>query len=147
MTAKGGPNCFLPAKPTLQAPQRAPVCCAEFVESSAARISRLIFDTLPVYGNLGSQRAVLATLRTALCNETFMRTFAATLLRTDGEHVSRRESFILFMWSCAVLQALQWPAAAKAAQKLMERQVRLSLSTYTWQREACKQSVLACACT
>jgi hypothetical protein len=82
-----------------------------------------MFDTLPLYGDLASQRAVLATLRTALASETFLKTFAAMLLRADGAHVSRQETFILFLWSCALLQALQLPAGAKAAQKIMDRQV------------------------
>ena len=86
-------------------------------------MSGLLFQTLPVYGDLASQKAVLATVRTALSNETFLKTFAATLLRTDGARVSRQESFILFLWSSAVLRMLQLPAAAKAALKLLERQV------------------------
>ena len=66
---------------------------------------------------------MLATVRNALGNETFLKTFAATLLRTDGARVSRQESFVLFLWSCAVLQVLQLPAAGKAALRLLERQV------------------------
>lgn len=93
------------------------------LDSSAATLSGLLFQTLPVYGDLASQKAVLATVRNALGNESFLKTFAATLLRTDGARVSRQESFVLFLWSCAVLQVLQLPAAAKAALKLLERQV------------------------
>lgn len=93
------------------------------LDSSAASLCGLLFQTLPVYGDLASQKAVLATVRSAVGNETFLKTFAATLLRTDGARVSRQESFILFLWSCAVLQVLKLPAAGKAALKLLERQV------------------------
>lgn len=131
----------------LTAPLYHYIACPGFVESNAAQLSSTIFSTLPLYSDLPSQRAVLATLRIALSNETFLKTFAASLLRTDGAKVSRQESFILFLWSSAVLQALQLPAAAKAALKLLERQVRLLGATQgrtdlthlcsAWQALAC----------
>jgi hypothetical protein len=77
---------------------------------------------LPLYNDLASQRAALNALRVALRNETFLRTFAAAIMRADGSKVSRQESFTLFMWSSATIEALQLPANMKAANKLMERQ-------------------------
>ena len=122
------------------------VAFAGDLDSSAARLCGLLFQTLPVYGDLASQKAVLATVRSALGNETFLRTFAATLLRTDGARVSRQESFILFLWSCAVLQVLQLPAAAKAALKLLERQVMSHEDVARcWQCHACSVDH-ACPC-
>lgn len=100
---------------------------ADVVESSAASWSSTLFQILPMYNDLASQRAALAALRIALRNETFLRTFAATLLRTDGSKLSRQESFMLFLWSSAAIEALQLPAAMKAANKLMERQACIRL--------------------
>lgn len=97
------------------------------VEGSAASWCSTLFQALPLYTDLASQRAVLRLLRVALRNETFLKTFAATLMRTDGARISRQENCILFLWSSAAIQALQLPAALKAAQKLMERQVRATL--------------------
>lgn len=96
-------------------------------EASAAAWCSTLFQALPLYTDLASQRAVLGVLRVALRNETFLKTFAATLMRTDGSKVSRQESFMLFLWSSAAIQALQFPAALKGAQKLMERQVGVSI--------------------
>ena len=99
-------------------------------ETSAAAWCSALFQALPLYTDLASQRAVLGVLRVALRNETFLKTFAATLMRTDGAKISRQESFMLFLWSSAAIQALELPAALKGAQKLMERQVRLSTPLY-----------------
>lgn len=93
------------------------------VEGSAASWCSTLIQTLPLYNDRASRRAVLGVLRTALRNETFLKTFTAMLVRTDGSKVSRQDSCTLFMWSCAVLQELQLPAALKAAQKIMECQV------------------------
>ncbi len=107
------------------------------VEASAASWCSTLFQALPLYTDLASQRAVLGVLRVALRNETFLKTFAAMLMRTDGARVSRQESCILFLWSSAAIQALQLPAAMKAAQKLMERQVCAQLLSPAGNDEAC----------
>ncbi|KAK9840722.1 hypothetical protein WJX81_000165 [Elliptochloris bilobata] len=78
------------------------------LDEHAAELCGLVFSTLPLY-DVRSQRTVLAALRVALENETFLRAFAASLL----------------------------PAAHKAAAKLVEAQAALLddlLAANVWRR-------------
>lgn len=46
--------------------------------------------TLPFYQDLDSQRAVLATVRQAVNNGTFLKTLAGALVKLDAAAVSRQ---------------------------------------------------------
>ena len=95
---------------------------AGVLDSRAAELCSLLFSTLPTY-DVRSQRAVLAVLRVALDNETFLRTFAAALVRAPVPR-PRQEAYVLLCWSGAVLARLQLPAGRKAAARLVELQAR-----------------------
>jgi hypothetical protein len=98
---------------------------AEITDAEATELCALLFGTvLPFYGDLESQKAAEHVIRKALAKETFFKSFASSLVRTEGSRLSRQECFVLQKWTSLALQALQLPGGLKAAQKLMERQAR-----------------------
>lgn len=63
---------------------------AGFLEAHSAALVQLMLYTLPVYQDLDSQRAVLATVRQAVTNGTFLKTLAGALVKLDAAAVSRQ---------------------------------------------------------
>lgn len=63
---------------------------AGFLEAHSAALVQLMLYTLPVYLDLDSQRAVLATVRQAVTNGTFLKTLAGALVKLDAAAVSRQ---------------------------------------------------------
>jgi len=66
--------------------------CADFLEVHAAPLVQLMLHTLPIYQDIASQRAVLATVRQAVTNGTFLKTLAGAIVKLDAETVSRQVS-------------------------------------------------------
>ena len=129
------------------------MCCADFLEVHAAPLVQLMLHTLPIYQDIASQRAVLATVRQAVTNGTFLKTLAGAIVKLDAETVSRQvnkmlhcskstagalcqpsllptldaecmqECFVLLCWTAVVLRQLQVSSAKKAVIKLVECQV------------------------
>jgi len=130
------------------------MCCADFLEVHAASLVQLMLHTLPVYQDSASQRAVLATVKQAVTNGTFLKTLAGAIVKLDAETVSRQvnkmlcsprstagvlcqplmsstpdivcmqECFVLLCWTAVVLRQLQVSSAKKAVIKLVECQVQ-----------------------
>jgi len=133
------------------------MCCADFLEVHAASLVQLMLHTLPVYQDSASQRAVLATVKQAVTNGTFLKTLAGAVVKLDAETVSRQvnkmlhsprstagvlcqslmsptpdivcmqECFVLLCWTAVVLRQLQVSCAKKAVIKLVECQVQFCL--------------------
>ncbi len=115
---------------------------------------QLMLHTLPIYQDSASQRAVLATVKQAVTNGTFLKTLAGAIVKFDAETVSRQvnkmmcsprstagalcqslmspttdsvcmqECFVLSCWTAVVLRQLQVSSAKKAVIKLVECQVQ-----------------------
>lgn len=54
-----------------------------------------MLHTLPIYQDIASQRAVLATVRQAITNGTFLKTLAAAVVKLDAAAVSRQVSLAM----------------------------------------------------
>lgn len=93
-----------------------------FLEAHSAALVQLMLYTLPFYQDLDSQRAVLATVRQAVNNGTFLKTLAGALVKLDAAAVSRQECFMLLCWTAVVLRHLQPQSARKAVLRLVECQ-------------------------
>ena len=72
--------------------------CADFLEFHAASLVQLMLHTLPIYQDSASQRAVLATIKQAVTNGTFLKTLAGAIVKLDADTVSRQ-----------VNKMLRWP--------------------------------------
>ncbi|DBB12167.1 TPA: hypothetical protein ACH3X3_006274 [Trebouxia sp. C0006] len=95
---------------------------ADFLEVHAVSLVQLMLHTLPIYQDSASQRAVLATVKQAVTNGTFLKTLAGAIVKLDPDSVSRQECFVLLCWTAVVLRQLQVSCAKKAVIKLVECQ-------------------------
>lgn len=107
----------------------------------------IIFQTLPIYDDLQSRKAVDDVIITALADVTFMKTFAGTLVQCM-EKYSKFHSpvgcYRLLKWSCLLLSKSPFASVSKNAffrvasvqasllQVILEGSFRL--------RRACKQT-------
>ena len=133
------------------------MCCADFLEVHAVSLVQLMLHTLPIYQDSASQRAVLATVKQAVTNGTFLKTLAGAIVKLDADSVSSQvnkilrwpkssagalcqsllfpapdivcmqECFVLLCWTAVVLRQLQVSCAKKAVIKLVECQVQFCL--------------------
>lgn len=71
------------------------MCFADFLEVHAASLVQLMLHTLPIYQDSASQRAVLATVKQAVTNGTFLKTLAGAIVKLDADSVSRQVSKML----------------------------------------------------
>lgn len=84
---------------------------------------QLLFQTLPYYRSMDSQRAVLQFLKQTVRNEAFMKAMAGSIVRHNSQRLPRQDAFILLCWSCTVVRQFELPGAKKAVHKLAECQV------------------------
>ncbi len=71
--------------------RRAVICASGlpgFLAEHAPELVELVFSTRPGYDDAASQQAVLDVLRTALCDDAFLKAFAGALVRYDGPWAS-----------------------------------------------------------
>ena len=68
---------------------------AGFLEAHSAALVQLMLHTLPFYQDLDSQRAVIATVKQAVVNGTFLKTLAGALVKLDAAAVSRQVKLIV----------------------------------------------------
>lgn len=61
-----------------------------FLEVHSAALVQLMLHTLPYYQDIASQRAVLAVVRQAVTNGTFLKALAGALVKLDATAVSRQ---------------------------------------------------------
>ena len=61
-----------------------------FLEDHSAALVQLMLYTLPLYQDNASQRAVVATIRTAVANGTFLKTLAGSLVKLEPARLSRQ---------------------------------------------------------
>lgn len=66
------------------------IAVAGFLEDHSAALVQLILYTLPLYQDIASQRAVVATIRTAVANGTFLKTLAGSLVKLEPTRLSRQ---------------------------------------------------------
>ena len=66
------------------------IYAAGFLDVHSAALVQLILHTLPLYQDIASQRAVVATIRQAVSNGTFLKTLAGALVKIDAAAVSRQ---------------------------------------------------------
>lgn len=84
---------------------------AGFLEVHSAALVQLILYTLPLYQDVASQRAVVATIRVAVANGTFLKTLAGSLVKLDAAKLSRQVSVACIhllspYWSCFAMLLL-----------------------------------------
>ena len=70
--------------------QRSSARPAGFLEVHSTALVQLMLHTLPVYLDMASQRAVIATIRQAVTNGIFLKTLAGALVKLDAAAVSRQ---------------------------------------------------------
>lgn len=100
------------------------VYSAGFLEENAGELVDLVFQTLPLYQNLATQRAVLKFLKQCLHNKAFLKTMAATIVRDGTQRgLCKQSAYVLLCWSSAVVRRLSLPGARKAVLKIAECQV------------------------
>ena len=97
--------------------------CADFVTNNAAELVQLVFQTLPFYRSMDSQRAVVQFLKQTVRNEAFMKAMAGGIVRQSSQRVPRQDAYTLLCWSSTVVQQFELPSAKKAVLKLAECQV------------------------
>lgn len=61
-----------------------------FLEVHSAALVQLVLYTLPLYQDVASQRIVQATIRVAVANGTFLKTFAGSLVKLNAGRLSRQ---------------------------------------------------------
>ncbi|XP_010550811.1 PREDICTED: eIF-2-alpha kinase activator GCN1 [Tarenaya hassleriana] len=77
-----------------------------------------IFQTLVIYDDRGSRKAVDDMIVKALGSVTFMKTFAATLVQAVEKQIkfgSDTGCYRLLVWSCLLLEKSQFPTVSKNA--------------------------------
>ncbi|KAM3310863.1 hypothetical protein ACQJBY_031504 [Aegilops geniculata] len=106
----------------------------------------LIFQTLPLYDDRASRKAVDDMVIRALSESTFMKTFAATLVQSMEKNLkvtSPLACFKLLRWSCYLLKWTQFATLSKGGfSRLANAQAVLSqvlMNGSFRQRRTCKQ--------
>ncbi|XP_020166080.1 protein ILITYHIA [Aegilops tauschii subsp. strangulata] len=106
----------------------------------------LIFQTLPLYDDRASRKAVDDMVIQALSESTFMKTFAATLVQSMEKNLkvtSPLACFKLLRWSCYLLKWTQFATLSKGGfSRLANAQAVLSqvlMNGSFRQRRTCKQ--------
>ena len=129
------------------------LCGAEVSPEAQEALCSAAFASLPVHTQLSSQRAVLACLQAGLAESSaFLKAFAAALVKQvrllagtgtapgygarvcqavlkarfgpQDAHRAPQQALQQLAWSCAILRSLDLSVAAKAAARLVQRQVR-----------------------
>ncbi|VAH94951.1 unnamed protein product [Triticum turgidum subsp. durum] len=114
--------------------------------SDTALLVDLIFQTLPLYDDRASRKAVDDMVIRALSESTFMKTFAATLVQSMEKNLkvtSPLACFKLLRWSCYLLKWTQFATLSKGGfSRLANAQAVLSqvlMNGSFRQRRTCKQ--------
>lgn len=113
----------------------------------ASVVVAIIFKTLYIYDDRGSRKAVDDVIAKALCEVTFMKSFAATIVQFMEKQLKLQSHvgcYRLLKWSCLLLSKSQFASVSKnamcrvaAAQASL---LHLAMQGSFRERRACKQA-------
>lgn len=113
---------------------------ADFLTGNAVDLVQLVFQTLPYYRSMDSQRAVMQFLRQTVRNDTFMKAMAGAVVKQSSQRLPRQHAYVLLCWSCIVVRQFELPSAKKAVLKLAECQVSADARDFL---ELCRDLLLS----
>ncbi|KAG9151609.1 hypothetical protein Leryth_019963 [Lithospermum erythrorhizon] len=91
---------------------------SDIITELAPTLVDIIFQTLVIYDDLGSRKAVDDLIVKALREATFMKNFAATLVQFTEKQLKARSyvgGYRLLKWSCLLLTKSQFPSVSRNA--------------------------------
>eukprot|EP00798_Chlamydomonas_sp_ICE-L_P016066 gene16066-22204_t len=98
----------------------------DFLEEEAADLVALVCETFHLYRDQDSQRAVVSFLREAIKSSSFLKHFAAAVLKLAATpKLPSYQAFTLLVWSSITLEQLDPTAMKKAVTKLVELQATM----------------------
>ncbi|KAF7144019.1 hypothetical protein RHSIM_Rhsim05G0170000 [Rhododendron simsii] len=113
----------------------------------ASVVVAIIFKTLYIYDDRGSRKAVDDVIAKALCEVTFMKSFAATIVQFMEKQLkfqSHIGCYRLLKWSCLLLSKSQFASVSKNAMcRVAATQaslLHLAMQGSFRERRACKQA-------